>query len=114
MLLYSYQFVLTVLCVYAFVLGGVSREDVIGKVASDILEKLEKTFDLEYVKLKLGGTPTPTQVVLLQELERFNMLIVKMGSSLKELQRALIGEVGMSGSLEALADALFNGFIPTM
>ena len=58
--------------------------------------------------------PSPTQVVLLQELERFNALITRMRSSLKLLQRALVGEVGMSAQLEELGDALFNGALPRM
>jgi hypothetical protein len=59
--------------------------------------------------LKQAG---PTEVVLLQELERFNKLIRTMKASLNELKRALIGEVGMSSQLDDLASALFNGFIP--
>jgi hypothetical protein len=34
--------------------------------------------------------------VLLQELERFNMLLSTLANSLFDLQRALIGEIGMS------------------
>jgi hypothetical protein len=37
-----------------------------------------------------------------------------MRSSLKLLQRALVGEVGMSAQLEELGDALFNGALPRM
>lgn len=52
---------------------------------------------------------TPCQVVLLQELERWNNLIKKMAISLTDLQRALIGEIGMSDELDSLGDALYNG-----
>jgi hypothetical protein len=37
------------------------------------------------------------QVVLLQELDRWNALITRMQASLKDLQKALAGEIGMSG-----------------
>jgi len=54
----------------------------------------------------------PTTIVLLQELERWNKLVVKMSESLSELLRALQGVVGMSNELDDLAAALFNGFLP--
>ncbi len=52
------------------------------------------------------------QVVLLQELERWNNLVNRMSGSLTDLSRALIGEIGMSDSLEDVGNALFNGFLP--
>lgn len=54
----------------------------------------------------------PTTIVLLQELERWNKLVIKMHESLTELGRALQGIVGMSNELDDLAAALFNGFLP--
>lgn len=36
-----------------------------------------------------------------------------MKSSIKDLQRALNGEIGMSAELEALGNAFFNGFLPS-
>jgi len=55
---------------------------------------------------------SPTTIVLLQELERWNKLVTKMAESLAELQRALQGVVGMSNELDDLAAALFNGYLP--
>ena len=52
------------------------------------------------------------QVVLLQELDRFNILAKTMKTTLKQLQKALVGEIGMSNELDALATALFNGLLP--
>uniref|UniRef100_A0A8C4TE89 Dynein axonemal heavy chain 10 n=1 Tax=Erpetoichthys calabaricus TaxID=27687 RepID=A0A8C4TE89_ERPCA len=91
---------------------GISRDDYIGQVAKDILNKLPKVFNLDVIRKKLGLDISPTTVVLLQELERFNRLIVRMRKSLVELQRALAGEVGMSNELDEVARALFNGQIP--
>lgn len=56
--------------------------------------------------------PSPTQVVLLQELERYNRLIVKMKSTILDLKRALKGEIGMSADLDVLGTSFFNGFLP--
>ncbi|KAK1328247.1 hypothetical protein QTO34_011819 [Cnephaeus nilssonii] len=92
--------------------SGISREDYIGNVAKDIENKMPKVFDLDLVRRHLGANITPTSVVLLQELERFNKLLVRMSRSLAELQRALAGEVGMSSELDDVAKSLFIGNIP--
>ena len=52
--------------------------------------------------------------MLLQELERFNLLLELMQQSLLDLQRALVGEIGMSQQLEELGNCIFNGFVPPM
>ncbi|KAG5280454.1 hypothetical protein AALO_G00060150 [Alosa alosa] len=92
--------------------GGISRDEYIGQVARDIQNKLPSVFDMDVIRKKIGLEVSPTTVVLLQELERFNKLIARMSRSLAELQRALAGEVGMSGELDEVARALFNGQIP--
>lgn len=67
--------------------SGISRDDYIGQVAKDIENKMPKVFDLDLVRKHLGLGISPTSVVLLQELERFNKLVVRMSRSLAELQR---------------------------
>jgi dynein heavy chain len=62
---------------------------------------------------KIIPLPSPTQVVLLQELDHWNKLLNTMSGALKTLLRALKGEVGMSAMLEDLGTALFNGVLPT-
>jgi dynein heavy chain len=52
--------------------------------------------------------------VLLQELDRFNILLEVMHASLADLAKALVGVIGMSESLETLGNSLFNGFVPDM
>jgi hypothetical protein len=54
------------------------------------------------------------QVVLLQELDRWNAGLVVMIASLRDLQRALVGEIGFSTALEKLASSLYNGKLPDM
>ena len=66
--------------------GGVSREEFIGKIATDIQGKLPPLFDVGRVRKSIAEI-TPTYVVLLQELDRFNVLIRKMSTSLINLQR---------------------------
>ena len=104
--------------------GGMSREDYITSIAKDIESKVPiesmdvGSYDLMNVKRELsersgGQPPTPCQVVLLQELERWNNLVMRMASSLQDLRRALTGEIGMSDELDNLGDSLFNGFLPS-
>ncbi|KAI4888942.1 hypothetical protein NFI96_027441 [Prochilodus magdalenae] len=94
--------------------GGISRDEYIAQVARDIQNKLPSVFDLDVIRKKFGLEVSPTSVVLLQELERFNRLVLRMSRSLAELQRALAGEVGMSSELDEVARALFNGQIPAI
>lgn len=67
--------------------AGISRDEYIANVAKDIVNKLPQVFDLDHIRKGYGVNISPTTVVLLQELERFNKLIVRMGKSLAELQR---------------------------
>jgi len=57
-------------------------------------------------------TPSPTTVVLFQELERHNALKDVLKHSLRELVKALSGEIGMSPELDAISDALSRGRVP--
>jgi dynein heavy chain len=95
--------------------SGGSREDYIGAVAKDIADKVPDVHDLVEVRMLIAqknGVPTPEQVVLLQELERYNKLTKLMKVNLVDLGRAMIGEIGMSDALDQIGDALFNGFLP--
>jgi dynein heavy chain len=94
--------------------GGQSREDIVSSMAQEVEGRVPEETDLVVVRKGLKGVPTPEEIVLLQELERFNGLTKRMGSTLKDVQRAVIGEIGMSDELDALADALFNGFLPAL
>ena len=52
------------------------------------------------------------QVVLLQELDRWNTLNKYMKTSLRDAQRALKGELGMSAELDSIGQSLLNGLLP--
>lgn len=93
--------------------GDVSRETFVMSVISDIEKKIPSPFPRHIIREEIG-VPTPTQVVLLQELERWNNLVLRMSSSLIDLRRALIGEIGMSAELEELMNSIFNGQLPSM
>ncbi|CAM9109021.1 unnamed protein product [Choristocarpus tenellus] len=104
--------------------GGMSREDLIASIAKDIESKVPiqsmdvGSYDLMNVRRKIiggngGEAPSPCQVVLMQELERWNALVIKMATSLMDLRKALTGEIGMSDELDGVGDSLYNGFLPS-
>lgn len=93
--------------------GGGDREQYINTIATEIQEKLPELFDIVNIKKQYETpTPSPTQVVLLQELERFNILLDTMTNTLTDLKRALVGEIGMSINLDELGNSIFNGYLP--
>ena len=81
--------------------GGVSREEFIGKIATDIQGKLPPLFDVDRVRKSITEI-TPTYVVLLQELDRFNVLIRKMSTSLINLQRVSCSQTRLTYHFFAL------------
>merc|ERR1711968_276312 len=104
---------------------GMSREDYIALTAKDIFSKIPiasmdvGSYDLLQIRVLLeskndSGIITPCQVVLMQELERWNGLVLRMASTLQDLQKALVGEIGMSDQLDQLGDSLYNGFLPAL
>jgi len=67
--------------------SGESREESIDAVADDILQKLPDLFVIRDVKKMYENNFTPSTVVLLQELERFNILIKKIKVTLTMLRK---------------------------
>ncbi|KAF5404253.1 Dynein axonemal heavy chain 10 [Paragonimus heterotremus] len=90
------------------------QDEFIAQVAKDILHMLPELFDREALRKRLGISISPATVVLLQELDRINLLVKRMKISLETLKRALLGEVGMSAELDELSRALLNGQLPQM
>ncbi|CAH1099407.1 unnamed protein product, partial [Psylliodes chrysocephalus] len=91
---------------------GISREEFIDNLAKDILKKIPDEYELWRVKRYFQRTMSPTVIVLLQELERFNKLLFAMRRTLVQLGKALSGEIGMDSILDNVAYSLFNGQLP--
>ncbi|XP_078791125.1 dynein axonemal heavy chain 10 isoform X3 [Oryzias latipes] len=93
---------------------GIGGDEHISHIAQDIQKQLPELFDINLVGEELGTDLSPTSVVLLQELRRFNKLVLCMQQSVVELLRALTGEVGMSKESDDLAHAFCNDLVPAM
>ena len=72
------------------------------------LHQVPAPFDLEAVMKSKASDPSALHVVLLQEVERYNSLLVRLRSSCSQVQAGLKGLVVMSADLDEIADALFN------
>jgi len=92
--------------------GGASKDQVVSQIASDIVQTLPVLFDTFLIRNEIGINATPSQVVLMQELDSFNYLLRTMTVSLKTLQKALLGEVGMSSDLDDVFNSLYIAGIP--
>jgi len=67
--------------------SGISRDEFIEKIAKEVLGKLPAEFEMFKIRKKYGLDVAPTTIVLLQELERFNILIGRMRRSLATLMK---------------------------
>ena len=93
--------------------GAMSREDKSKLILDDILEKLPERFDMLDITDKLGSDErSPFTNVFLQEIERVNILISIMKTSLLELDLGLKGDLTISDAMEVLMDALFLDRVP--
>ena len=93
---------------------GSNKDEKVDHIAKDIITKLKPLFEIDKIRDKLGGASTPTQAVLMQELERFNILTAHIKLSLSDLIKALKGDISMSSDLDELSEYIFNGFLPRL
>ena len=94
--------------------AGKSREQLIGELAAYIETRTPKAFSLEEVVTKYPTSYNESMnTVLTQEVIRYNRLLVVMADMLKNVQKALVGEVVMSEDLEKMANSLFDNQVPS-
>ncbi|KAI9004259.1 dynein heavy chain and region D6 of dynein motor-domain-containing protein [Gaertneriomyces semiglobifer] len=91
---------------------GMSREDKVLMIAADILRRLPENLDYEGTYKMVQHEMSPTNVVLLQEIQRYNLLLDQMRRSLSELQKGIKGVVVMSPELDETFRNIFDGRVP--
>lgn len=95
--------------------GAKSWAEQLAETAEIVEGQMPEIFDLEKICIQY---PTmyedSSNTILTQELERFNKLLSRIKTTLKNIQRALRGEVVMSGELEAMGTSLVNGRVPKL
>lgn len=80
----------------------------------DMLSKIPNDIDYETTEKLIGSHKTPLDVVLLQEIQRYNVLLRKTRNSLMELQQAIKGLILMSSDLEEIFICVFEGRVPSV
>ncbi|MEW5299251.1 MAG: hypothetical protein WDW36_002284 [Sanguina aurantia] len=95
--------------------AGVSFEAAVGGVATDLLSRMPPAFDLEEVERRFPQEYLNSMnTVLVQELGRFNVLILAITSYLVNLGKAVKGLALMSAELDQVGRALFDGKVPAL
>ena len=94
---------------------GLSREEVVSKLAQEILDKTPPVFDTDEVYKKYPTRHDESMnTVLNQECLRYNSLLAIMKVSLQNGIKALKGLVVMSPDLEAVTSNLFDNIVPEL
>lgn len=76
------------------------------------MSKIPKVIDYEYTLKVIGANKKPLDVVLLQEIERYNKLLRTARKGLLELQKGINGFVVMTEELEEMLNSMLLGQVP--
>ncbi|OHS94615.1 Dynein heavy chain family protein [Tritrichomonas foetus] len=92
--------------------AGASREDAVLQTAKDMLINLPQQIVIPH----FGGASLndPLQIVLYQEIARYNKLVELVRNSLDQLVLGIQGLVVMSRELDIIFQCLFEGTVPEM
>ena len=93
--------------------AGQTREEKVLAIVADLQRRIPDLIDYEATYASVRLDMTPFNVVLLQEIKRFNELLSKMKKSLTDVQNGLKGIVVMTSDLEEIFSSIFEGKVPT-
>lgn len=82
------------------------------KLIADLQERLPEYVDIAALKYKLRGDENPLNVVLVQELQRYNALLRVVELNLHQLAQGIKGLVLISPDLELILTALNENKFP--
>lgn len=92
-----------------------AMEKLLIAITSDMLMKLPKNFDIEIAANKYPVMYTESMnTVLIQEMERYNVLLSVIRNSLQNLIKAIKGAIVMTPELETMALSLSVAKYPLM
>ncbi|XP_047429543.1 dynein axonemal heavy chain 2 [Mugil cephalus] len=94
--------------------GAASREDKVLELLSDVRGKIPAPIDYEHTRSLLQENMSPLNVVLLQEIQRYNSLLETIISSLVELERGIKGLVVMSPNMEESFNCIHDARVPPL
>ena len=85
-----------------------TTEEEVMDLATKVLEQLPEKIDYESTMRIFAEDNSPLKIVLLQEIERYNILLDDIYQSLVALQKGIQGLVVMSSDLEEIFQCIFN------
>ncbi|XP_053425879.1 dynein axonemal heavy chain 2 isoform X5 [Nycticebus coucang] len=94
--------------------GGQTREEKVLELAADVKQKIPEMIDYEGTQKLLALDPSPLNVVLLQEIQRYNKLMKTILFSLTDLEKGIQGLIVMSTSLEEIFNCIFDAHVPPL
>ncbi|XP_059156869.1 dynein axonemal heavy chain 2-like isoform X2 [Physella acuta] len=94
--------------------GGESREDKVLELAANIFKQIPENMDYDGTAKILSVDPSPLNVVLLQEIQRYNILLNEIRSSLTALEKGIQGLVVLTVDLENIFNCIFDGRVPPL
>eukprot|EP00842_Homolaphlyctis_polyrhiza_P003901 jgi/Hompol1/4511/HPOL_003669-RA len=94
--------------------GGISVEEKVLNIAADILKRIPEDIDYDATYASVKHDMNPLNVVLLQEIKRYNDLLQKIRRSLEDLQNGIKGIVVMSPELEETFNSISEGKVPPL
>ncbi|XP_017966438.1 dynein heavy chain 2, axonemal-like [Drosophila navojoa] len=92
--------------------GTENAENKVSDLAKELLINTPDEINYEQTAKIIGLIRTPLEVVLLQEIERYNNLLDDMRTQLRNLRRGIQGLVVMSSDLEDIYTAVSEGRVP--
>jgi len=97
--------------------GGASdskrRDEMVMNTCESLLGKIPEEIDWEEVAERTESDASPLRVCLLQEIERYVKLLVRLKANIKMLIKGIQGFVVISKDQEDVMSALFEGRVPT-
>jgi len=91
---------------------GISPEERVLATAAQLNEALPEALDLGQLKFKMRDSSDPLQVVLVQEIGRYNVLLEEIKTSLFSLERALKGLELITPELERMQQSFTENKVP--
>ncbi|KAF4790048.1 hypothetical protein TURU_143619 [Turdus rufiventris] len=96
--------------------GGETREAVVQRLADEMLEKLPPDYNPHEVKAQFQkmGAFEPMNIFLRQEIDRMQLVISRVRTTLTDLKLAIDGTIIMSEELQDALDNIYDARIPKL
>eukprot|EP00117_Sycon_ciliatum_P019779 scpid3161/ scgid17821/ Dynein heavy chain 2, axonemal; Axonemal beta dynein heavy chain 2; Ciliary dynein heavy chain 2 len=92
---------------------GISSEESVLKMIADLKENLPTPVSVAEVKHKHKKDDSPLKIVLVQEIQRYNSLLLLLDKQLEQLEKGIKGTVVISPELEEVMISLNESRVPS-